>query len=110
MVHQLKSLGFTITGSKGFQITFENGWTISIQFGPGNYCNGYGDTSVFSRNYDAPRRAENWSNETAEVAVWDADGKWLRLGDGDTVIGWQTPAQVAEMIARVIALPKEPQP
>ena len=26
-----------ITNGKGFQMTFENGWTISVQFGWGNY-------------------------------------------------------------------------
>ncbi len=26
--------GFRITGKKGFHVTFENGWTVSVQFGP----------------------------------------------------------------------------
>ena len=26
------------TLNKGFQLTFENGLTISVQFGSGNYC------------------------------------------------------------------------
>jgi hypothetical protein len=29
---------FKSTNNKGFQMTFENGWTISVQFGYGNYC------------------------------------------------------------------------
>jgi hypothetical protein len=29
---------FKSTENKGFQMTFENGWTISVQFGYGNYC------------------------------------------------------------------------
>jgi len=31
--------GFNISAKKGFQITFRNGWTASVQFGLGNYCN-----------------------------------------------------------------------
>lgn len=33
--------GFKITGVKGFHITFENGWTVSVQFGGGNYSDNY---------------------------------------------------------------------
>lgn len=27
-----------ITGGKGFRMEFANGWTASVQFGAGNYC------------------------------------------------------------------------
>ena len=30
----MTTTGFTSNSNKGFQITFENGWTISVQFGP----------------------------------------------------------------------------
>ncbi len=30
--------GFYITGGKGFHISFPNGYTMSVQFGPGDYC------------------------------------------------------------------------
>lgn len=36
---------FRSTENKGFQLTFANGWTISVQFGKGNYCNGNRDKS-----------------------------------------------------------------
>ena len=29
---------FLITRNKGFRITFENGFAISVQWGPENYC------------------------------------------------------------------------
>ena len=32
---------FSISGNRGFQMTFENGYTVSVQFGPGNYCDNY---------------------------------------------------------------------
>ena len=33
---------FSISGNRGFQMTFENGYTVSVQFGPGNYCDNNG--------------------------------------------------------------------
>jgi hypothetical protein len=60
---------FTINQNKGFGLTFENGWTISVQFGPGNY----------GSNHDADFRAfekEGAKSDTAEIAAWDPDGTW----------------------------------
>ena len=30
--------GLTACSNKGFRMTFPNGWTVSVQWGPGNYC------------------------------------------------------------------------
>ena len=87
--------------NKGFQITFDNGWTISVQFGKGNYC-ARRDGSMFGmETEDGVVECKD-----AEVAVWDADGVWLPLQDGDDVIGWQTPDEVAALITRVSTFPK----
>lgn len=32
---------FRITRGKGFHVSFPNGYTVSVQFGPGNYCDHY---------------------------------------------------------------------
>ena len=87
--------GFRITCKKGFHVTFANGWTVSVQFGPSNY----------SDNYDrvAGYKDEVWCGEKgsscAEVAVWGPDGEYsvLNLG-GDIVRGWQTPAAVLALM------------
>ena len=47
----------------GFQMTFENGCTISVQFGKHTYSD-QGET-------------------TAEVAVWDKTGDWYILNEED---------------------------
>lgn len=79
---------FKITDNKGFHITFENGWTISVQFGPANYC----------ENYDEPLSDEDRiasgkrGSKTAEVAWWKEKGQL----EGPE--GWQTPAQVLAII------------
>lgn len=87
--------GFYITSGKGFHVTFENGWTVSVQFGGGNYC---------ENHYDPiGREAEEWEKSgkrgcpNAEVAAWGPDGVMIDLGS-DTVRGWQTPAAVLALL------------
>ena len=54
---------FAITMRKGFQMTFENGMTASVQWGAGNYCdNHFPEDMDFSCSKDA-------SSDTAEVAI-----------------------------------------
>lgn len=76
--------------NKGFHITFPNGWTISVQFGIGNYCGKY---PFDERDYDLPRKSESWQSPNAEVAIW-ADDRNMHEPDG-----WQSPMAVAELIA-----------
>ena len=87
---------FSATGNKGFSITFENGNTVSVQWGPGNYCDSQGAA------YDAPVKAiednQPWTSGTAEVAAWDKDGKWHNCGH-DQVKGWLSPAEVVEFLS-----------
>ncbi len=85
---------FKITQGKGFQMTFENGWTVSVQFGSCNY----------GSNYDVPFGTRISSATTAEIAAWDADGKWHDFG-GDTVQGWCSPDQVARFIQQIAKAP-----
>ena len=75
----------TTGAAKGFQMTFENGNTISVMFGKGNYCN----TPEFEK--------DRTSNKTAEVAIWDKNGNWYNFGN-DTVKGWCNSNEVAEFI------------
>ena len=80
----------------GFQITFENGYTVSVQFGEGNYC-----------SFESTKECKN-----AEVALISPDG-WLMDLSGkfdwwsftDEVNGYTTPDEVAELIAYAQALP-----
>ena len=65
----------------GFHMTFENGYTISVQFSKTNYSDG-GET-------------------TAEVAVWDSDRKWVKLNEHDDVQGWCSPNEVLEIMNQI---------
>lgn len=87
---------FKITRNKGFHMTFENGWTVSVQFGAGNYCDNY-DHSSYS--------GEVPPSTNAEVAAWDEDGNMLSLENGYEVSGWVSADDVAEFIAMVKGKP-----
>jgi hypothetical protein len=110
--------------NKGFQITFENGCTISVQWGPYNYCgNKYKDSSVIDfikglcRLYDIDykkieqhlRHIPNvqlfGESEDAEIAIWDSQGTWYKFGC-DTVNAYCSPNEVAEWVTRVSQFPE----
>ena len=87
---------FKITDGKGFQITFENGCTLSVQFGPGNYT----DSEVRAKKLDAPRGAQSWKAQTAECAILLPNGDFYdNIPNGDPqVAGWQTVNDVVALI------------
>ena len=70
----------------GFHMTFENGCTISVQFGKHTYS-------------DA-------GEKTAEVAAWDnkgnwlyhQEGSWIEIRDGEEVMPRRTAGEVAKLI------------
>ena len=90
---------FSANQNKGFNITFPNGWTVSVQFGPYNYCDHY-DTEA---DFDAPSKVEVWKATTAEVAAWiksngnSYDDIWYNFGD-DEVKGYMSPKEVLEFM------------
>lgn len=90
---------FTTCMNKGFSLTFENGLTISVQWGPGNYCSNKGD------RYDAPENAHQYSCDTAEIAIMDNNCKnsseWVVFKGGDNVCGWLNADLVADYITKV---------
>ena len=86
---------FKSTRNHGFQMTFENGITISVQFGAGNYCERKGATVSYRGDMDAATPIVESNN--AEIAIWDKDGKWFNFGS-DTVKGWVDANEVAEWI------------
>jgi hypothetical protein len=88
------------TSGKGFHLTFENGLTISVQWGWCNYCSnktlskGLKDeltTLIQNRTFDAI---------SAEIAVWDAEGTWMNF-EHDQVKGWVSADEVADYITKV---------
>ncbi len=87
---------FRITDGKGFGIQFENGYTVSVQFGPANYCDHY-DRRIGQDEIACGREG----SMTAECAVIDPDGKLIEhpIADGDTVSSRSTPAEVLSLLS-----------
>lgn len=72
----------------GFQLTFANGYTISVQW----------HKSAYSENVEC---GEGESN-SAEVAFFDPHDEFVKNNSGQTLIlGWQSTDNVAKLIAIV---------
>ena len=86
---------FLATRNKGFRMTFENGFEISVQWGPGNYC------ERKDEDFNKPQEERFWESRTAEIAIFDSkDDSMITLGK-DNVDGWLTPDKVAKVITMV---------
>lgn len=93
--------GFVSTMRKGFQMTFPNGLTVSVQWGAGNYCDNY-----FSEDYTFSKDAES---DTAEVAVLNSQDEFIdpqrffdyEINSDEMVAGHLTPSQVVELLANI---------
>ena len=95
--------GFGIMQGKGFHITFENGYTLSVQFGTGNYC-----SVRYSAKWGDEKKVDMWESPNAEIAVIKPGGGFMGLEefgldytDADVVAGWQTPEEVLELMNKV---------
>lgn len=87
---------FYITIKKGFHITFENGYNVSVQFGPANYCDHY-NRNIGIDEEDCGKEGSG----TAECAVWKGKSRDMiehPLFSGNTVGGYMSPAQVLELL------------
>jgi hypothetical protein len=82
---------FKICGQKGFHITFDNGYTVSVQFGAGNYCDNYDLVIMDYRDKAVP------PSRTAETALLAPNGDFVQY-KGDDVQGRQTPEDVLELL------------
>ena len=123
---------FRIVGGKGFALDLPNGVTVSVQWGPGNYC----DSDVSNADVFAPAAAavngEDWGSNTAECAAYvtDTDLSWVavpgytaaeghilvrgdvdgapyrltQLEGGDDVCGYLNVSQVLEFINKASQL------
>ena len=86
---------FLATRNKGFRMGFDNGFEISVQWGPGNYC------ERKDEDFDKPQEERFWESRTAEIAIFDSkDDSMITLGK-DNVDGWLTPDKVAKVITMV---------
>jgi len=121
---------YAFHGNQGLQLTFANGYTISIQCGPGNYATHKSMPTealrdVANKNdkdfldwYYAPRQKDKlmngWHSKTSEVAIWTGEGRDKEWKNVDTLLnatlkgtpstdvkGWVTADEAAELIHTV---------
>ena len=97
---------FTSSHNKGFRMTFENGFAISVQWGVGNYCE-----KKDSGEWNEATKHDYWDSNSAEIAVFGKDGEFINISgyeleneDGtvkkvnDVVSGWLSADTVAKCI------------
>lgn len=92
---------FSNTGGRGFHLTFDNSWTVSVQFSGGHYCDNY--DKKWNLAMEKAAKGDSIRSSTAEIAVWsnrisDSNLIWL---EGDTVRGYTTANEVAQVINKV---------
>jgi len=97
---------FAITDGKGFHMTFANGYTISVQWGRGNYCDNYdmlgsSSLSLVDFGYEQMEAGKTGSN-TAECAVLNPEGDLIELptwaARNDQVTNRSTPEEVLKLM------------
>ena len=80
---------FTTIYNKGFQMTFGNGFSISVQWGVGNYCE-----KKDSGQWDEPTKHDYWDSNSAEIAVFGKDGEFITITNyPDVIAGWSDPPE-----------------
>lgn len=85
--------------NRGFKMKFQNGWTVSVQFGTGNYC----ERQDYSKGIDSDCAAPLVISHDAEIAVWRGKLDMIRIGN-DHVAGHVSADQAARVIAYVQTL------
>ena len=112
---------FRIVAGKGFALDLPNGVTVSVQWGPGNYC----DSDCRNADVFAPAAAavggDAWGSDTAECAAFitGSDLSWVavpgytdvvnpytlsKYWGGDDVCGHMNVSQVLDFINRASKL------
>ena len=87
---------FSVKGGQGFQITFENGYTVSVQFGKYHYCSNK-KLKIHDDTY-----ADDCAN--AETAIFYKGDRFLEY-KGDDVQSYQSPKEVLETLKYAESLP-----
>ena len=89
---------FESCSNKGFRITFANGYALSVQWGPMNYCTNRGTNT----NWNIAMSVKDgiYESETAEVAVFDPDDKLINMAY-DQVQGHVYADEIVDLMALV---------
>ena len=97
-------MSFITTQNKGFRMKFDNGFSISVQWGTMNYC----ERKNLMSEHESEMKKSIVESVNAEIAIFDTNNRkqedsdvgMISLGP-DTVEGWVSADQVAKVIAIV---------
>lgn len=88
LTDKIISINNSNTIKAGLQMTFNNGFSISIQFGAGNYCEN--------------RNCSKDNSKNVEVAIFDKNDNFYRLESmTDDVVGYVSMDGLADYIQQV---------
>ena len=73
----------------GFHIDFPNGWTVSVQWGAGHYCDNYPKVS-------SQMPFEGWFSNTAEVTAWKTESSMMESHFEENPRSYQSPSEVMD--------------
>lgn len=84
-----------ITDHQGFSVEFENGYSVSVQWGPGNYCSN--QFSGFN-----PKEIDFFDSDTVECMIRDPQG-WVveHPSSSSGVFGWMTADRLIDLLYEV---------
>ena len=82
---------FVSSGNINFSLTFANGNTVSVGFGPGHRCSRY-----LTAPLNEPMKTYNWESITAEIAAWNDEQQmhYFQPVEGGDIAQNQTADQV----------------
>jgi hypothetical protein len=95
--------GFSEFAKSGFQIRFENGWTVSVQFSATHYC---ANRKMKGLEKTVSREVTDFGQElscaNAEIAAFKGS-EWHEFEDGMNEKGWVTPAELLVFLNEIAA-------
>ena len=84
---------------RGFHLMFENGWSLSVQWGSGNYC----------INHDSWHPDDTFFEESPDAEIGALfRGNLVELWGDDNVRGWVPAAEVRTLIDAMGDWPSDP--
>ena len=86
-------------GERGFHWTALNGYTVSVQYGLGNYCERREGPRPLQEEPKDPHAIES---KDFEMAMFYPSGEFVPIGDHDSVAGW-IPAWALPRIMRAMS-------
>ena len=81
-------MSFRIVDGTGFEITLDNGWTVSARFGLNNYCNNNASSNGRKGPLDSLGEGTPWESDNVEIKAFTNDKLYKFKTTGQDFKGW----------------------